>query len=304
MNGHGQTGGKKDHGGVGKSVDSVVGRITSSNVDGDEVLYEGRIEDRDLVEKIRRKLVTSSSVGLKVNTMFCSICGKPYGDTSCNHLLGREYPNERLTELARPYLDTPIGAIVGSDIEAREQSIVLYPAIEGASIGLNFSEETNDVIKRIEERKIKTIGYVKASTAPDFEDNYVVELAIQLIENRTNSIIVDADEYQSQLSELETLRNKEITNKKLLWLLSETDREFANEMMGKDLSLYSMDQLIGLYSLFQELQSRISSLQGIVADEISRNTTESRKEDLRELIFGIRRDSVLKGKIRDIRDIR
>ena len=135
--------------------------------------------------------------------MSCSICGRPYGDPGCRHLLGQEYPNEGLTELARVYLDRPISAIIGVDIEAREQSIVLFPAIPGASVGFNFSDEMY--------QRIDAVERAKEVVNPDLGE-YVVDIAIQLIENRTNNIVVDADEYQAQLTELDTLRAREETN--------------------------------------------------------------------------------------------
>jgi hypothetical protein len=150
----------KDHGdtgmfGAGPTVDSLVGRITDAHKDGNSVMYEGRIENADLANKIRTKLVTASSVGLKVNEMNCSICGRKYGDHECMHMLGKEYPEEGLQEMAKSFLDKPIAAIIGKNIEAREQSIVLFPAIKGASVGLNFSEESEKMLSEVETEKVK-----------------------------------------------------------------------------------------------------------------------------------------------------
>jgi len=44
--------------------------------------------------------------------------------------------------------------------------------------------------------------------------------------------------------------------------------------------------------------------QGFVAEEQILHTTESRKESVRELIFGVRRDGAPIEKIRDIKDIK
>lgn len=147
----------KDHGGAdifsGPSVDTLVGRITNATAQDNVVMYEGRIEDQALAHKIRTKLVTASSVGLKVNNVFCSICGREYGDKDCTHILGREYPEESIHEMAKGYLDKPIAALVGKNMEGREQSIVLFPAIKGASVGMNFSEETEKVLSDLEKVK-------------------------------------------------------------------------------------------------------------------------------------------------------
>ena len=155
----------KDHGFEGgpwvKTVDKLVGRITDAEKKGRVVNYEGRIEDADMAAKIRNKLITSSSVGLKVNKMFCSICGREYGDDDCTHRLGKEYKSEGLHKIAKKYLKEmggkPIAAIVGAEMEGREQAIVLFPAIPGSSVGLNFSEELEKFIDDAEELKIETL---------------------------------------------------------------------------------------------------------------------------------------------------
>jgi len=143
-----------------KSVDKLVGRITDAQKQGRTVNYQGRIEDSDMAAKIRKKLVTSSSVGLKVNKMYCSICGLEYGHEDCTHRLGKEYPEEGLHKIAEKHLEEmggkPLAAIVGAEIEGLEQAIVLFPAIAGASIGLNFSEELEKYINDAEELKIET----------------------------------------------------------------------------------------------------------------------------------------------------
>ena len=159
----------KDHGYKGdamfapmKSVDLLVGRITGATHKKDEgkVFYTGRIEDKDTAFKLRRKLVTSSSAGLSAKSAYCSICGKEFGDESCNHIMGKQYPDEKLHESVEEYLGemegVPTAALVPRNLIAREQSIVLFPAIEGATatpMGLNFSQESEKFIDQIEKEK-------------------------------------------------------------------------------------------------------------------------------------------------------
>ena len=140
-----------------KSVDKLVGRVTDAQKQGRVVNYQGRIEDSDMATKIRKKLVTTTSVGLKVNKMFCSICGREYGHEQCTHRLGKEYSEEGLHKIAKKYLKEmggkPLAAIMGAEIEGREQAIVLFPAIPGSSVGLNFSEELEKYIDDAEKLK-------------------------------------------------------------------------------------------------------------------------------------------------------
>lgn len=147
-----------------KSVDKLIGRVSNAFKRENQVNYEARIETKDDAFKIRRGLVTASSAGLRVKKAYCSICGRDYGDPECNHKLGKEYPEEGLHASVEQYLDemggVPKAAIVGKDISATEQSIVLFPAIKGAKaepFGLNFSEETEKFIGVIEMSKQGTI---------------------------------------------------------------------------------------------------------------------------------------------------
>ena len=166
----------KDHGYKGglfspKSVDMVVGRISNSNDDGKNVFYEGRIEDEDMLRKIKSKLLTATSIGLHIGKMNCSICGREYGDPECNHMIGKEYPDDPVHDLAKDYIDEMggknIASIVCSDIRALEQSIVLFPAIDGSNIEENmidFSENTKLFMDEIESKKELNSNIIDAKT--------------------------------------------------------------------------------------------------------------------------------------------
>jgi len=176
----------KDHGFTGgmfgiKSVDNVIGRINQTSVVGDDVLYEARLEDADMADKIRKKLVTSSSVGLKVNQILCTICARGYDDPECTHFIGQEYPEEGLHEIAKDYLSKPVAALFGKDIEGKEQSVVLFPAIKGASVGLNFSEEAEKLFSDIEEKKLAVIGGIDTEVELDNEkDTKISQLTAEV----------------------------------------------------------------------------------------------------------------------------
>jgi len=238
----------KDHGYAGglfsaKSVDKLVGRVTDAQKGGRAVNYQGRIEDSDMSAKIRKKLVTTSSVGLRVNKMFCSICGLEYGHKDCPHILGREYPDEGLHEIAKNYLDEmggkPVAAIVGADMEGREQAIVLFPAIPGASIGLNFSEDLEKYINDAEELKTDPVETKMGEKGMD-EDEIVLKLE-QIIEgfNREHSI-----DYREQIMSEEFDLNK-LTEEM-------TDLKVANKTLsdGKD----------ALDTKVKELQDEVGNL--------------------------------------------
>lgn len=143
-----------------KSVDLLVGKVSETSKDGRNILYKGRIEDADLAHKMRRGLVSASSLALRVKEAFCSICGREYGHPECNHILGQEYPEEGFHANFKNYLpdfeNKAVSTIIGKGIEALEQSIVLFPAIEGATAVpmFDFTEGTETFIKEVEQKKI------------------------------------------------------------------------------------------------------------------------------------------------------
>ena len=132
-----------------RSVKDVIGEVTKTKIIENKVLYEATLTDSGISEKIKTGLLKNSSVGLQVERLQCSICGCEYG--ACYHQLGQEY-DEAILE-AKEYSGN-VCAIFGTGIRAREQSIVLFPAIEGASVGaLNFDDETEHFIKNTEAEK-------------------------------------------------------------------------------------------------------------------------------------------------------
>jgi len=103
--------------------------------------------------------------------MNCSICGREYGDPECNHMIGKEYPDDPVHDLAKDYIDEMggknIASIVCSDIRALEQSIVLFPAIDGSNIEENmidFSENTKLFMDEIESKKELNSNIIDAKT--------------------------------------------------------------------------------------------------------------------------------------------
>jgi len=220
----------KDHGYrsagfmVYKSVDALAGKIDSASVNGKDVMYKGRIEDADLAHKIRKGLVSTSSAGLRVNRVYCSICGEDYG--KCNHRLGTQYPDENLHESVSEYLEDmdgiPTAALVGEDIRAIEQSVVLFPAIPSASarpeLSLEFSEDTETIINEIENR---TDDDEKHSECSLNEDD-IIEKLTKMVEERVTfnnqSLLINARKTMSEekISELEKTLSSLIAQKKEL----------------------------------------------------------------------------------------
>lgn len=133
-----------------KSVKDAIGKVDKTTVFENSVTYEATLTDSEIADKIKSGILKNSSIGLHVELLRCSICGAEYG--TCYHMLGQEY--ESTIPEASEYLNGNICAIYGSNIRAREQSIVLFPAIQGASIKpMNFDDSTEALILKTEAEK-------------------------------------------------------------------------------------------------------------------------------------------------------
>ncbi len=352
----------KDHGFSGgifssKTVDKLVGRITDAQKQGRIVNYQGRIEEADMAVKIRKKLLTTSSVGLRVNKMFCSICGREYGHEECTHRLGKEYSEEGLHKIAKKYLKEmggkPLAAIVGGDMEGREQAIVLFPAIAGASIGLNFSEELEKYINDAEELKIETPetkevengmeeseiitkleqiigGFNKEETlihdeqtmSEDFDlEKLTREMADLKVANTTlsdekatldaktvelqgevDSLTVERDDLSSKLETakevIKTYKDTEeqrLAEEKTALVKELTELRKELEFSEKDYSEASLDVIVDALETLKSLPATGGG-QGLVGNDDPDGPKAELKEDVREVIFGKRRDGKdLKG---------
>jgi len=284
----------KDHGGGGifssPSVDSLVGRVSDAHDKDGLVFYEARLEDEDLATKVRKGLVTTSSVGLRVNKMECSICGREYGHIDCNHFLGKEYPDETLTEFAEPFLKDmggiPLGAIVGRDIQAREQSIVLFPAIPGASVGFNFSEDAENLFAEIETKK--AIPEEKIEDKAPILDAETIKKLLLLVET-TDTFIKQIDDSMS----VNTM-TKEIDFETLmgeLASLKQANTDLATEVEGlktaKDPEVATLSQSVT--DLSSELETAKAIIQKFTDVETARKVKEldAKKAELKELREGL-----------------
>jgi len=192
----------KDHGyksaslfGGMKSVDTLIGRINNAkNIDG-VVHYSGVVSsDEELAKKIKNKLITASSVSLRAENVYCSICGAEYG--TCNHLLGQEYPDEGLHESVEEFIDEMGGvakaALVGENLTAVEQSVVLFPAVEEATVSafsMEFSEGSKDFINKIEKRKI-------LDNELEFDEDDIIMKLTKIVEtfNKENKDYIDSED--------------------------------------------------------------------------------------------------------------
>jgi len=308
----------KDHGYTSmfssKSVDKLVGRIVEGTVSGNTVLYKGRIEDEDMAHKIRKKLVTASSVGLYVNELYCSICGREYGNVECRHFIGDQYPDEGLHDIAKDYLDDMGGkvyaAIVGKNMEAREQSIVLFPAIEGATIGagLNFSEDTQKLFDDIEKKKKAVItadAILATGLLPATNPAYIAEGVIaQAKEDKLTVLETQIASIEKKLSEKIKGFNKDF----ILNTIREsmTDEDYTQKIADLQSSVTNLENTLKdaksdkdalesektkLETKVTELQSNIDTANDIIKkykDEATKRLEKERKglvkeaSDLRE----------------------
>ena len=167
-----------------RSVKDVIGQVVLTNIIENAVSYEATLSDEGIADKIKSGVLKHSSVGLEVGNLLCSICGSEYG--TCYHLLGQEY--ESIIPEAKEYLSGNICAIYGSNIRAREQSIVLFPAIEGATIKpLNFDDGT--------EKMIKTKEFEKG------EDLRIASLILRRLEEQNNDSFNELQEQVNSLTE-------------------------------------------------------------------------------------------------------
>jgi hypothetical protein len=194
-----------------KSVDNLIGRINNAEEKDGVVTYEGELSaDEELARKVKSGLVSASSVGLRAKDVYCSICGNPYG--KCGHFLGEEYPEENLHESVEEFLEemggVPVAALVGKNMVAIEQSIVLFPAIKeatvGASMGMDFSDDTDEFIKKTEEDKRIAVENAKKEAEPSNKS-----------ETFNNKEVHSIGSEQSTMSEREVELSVEISGLKL-----------------------------------------------------------------------------------------
>ncbi len=108
------------------------------------------------------------------------------------------------------------------------------------------------------------------------------------------------DNFDAIQNELEDTRAENESLSKQLWMLSNCDETFNENTLDKINSL-NLDQIQFLWSVYKGLTHNLGA-QGVVSDEEDRGTENEAKEDVREVIFGVRRDGKLKG-LRSIREI-
>ena len=171
-------------------------------------------------------------------------------------------------------------------IRARELSLVIYPAVAEAGFtpSFEFSEVTD------EDQLIQT---------------ELTEIDIDLMSEvlvAHGKVVLNREDYESIQRELQEKRAEYEKISKQLWMLSNCDETFNENTMDK-VDTLSLDQIQFLWTTYKDLMTRSEGARGVVADERALNTIDSRKEAVRELIFGVRRDSAPIGKIRNLNDI-
>lgn len=301
----------KDHGyrGAGflvfKSVDALAGKINNAWIDGKHVSYTGRIEDGDLAHKLRRNLVSTSSAGLRVERVYCSICGKDYG--TCNHRLGEQYPDEQLHESVQDYIEEmdgiPTAALVGENIRAMEQSVVLFPAIPAASahpLGLEFAEDAAALIEEIEENKNDTC------VSCELDEDDIVEKLSKIIEERVtfNKQVLLINERkemsEEKISELEAKVSSLIAQKEGLDnTVTDLNEKLntANEIINRYKADEEARHKIWKDSVINELVSLRKDL-GLPVKDYAELSDDVLKSDL-EVLNNVSTISGTKGKVSD-----
>jgi len=286
----------KDHGYKGglfspKSVDMVVGRISNSKDDGKNVFYEGRIEDEDMLRKIKSKLLTATSIGLHIGKMNCSICGRDYGDPECNHIMGKEYPNDPIHDLAKDYIDEMggknIASVVCSDIRALEQSIVLFPAIDGSNIEdnmIDFSENTKLFMNEIESKKELNSNIIDAKT-----ETFNNVHSDSIIDKQMSTQEFDIEKILGELTDLKASAKLNETSKATL----ENDkRTLELSITEKDNKIATLESNIATLTTERNTLKELNDNYKIEDDK----RKESEKKTLIEKVSEMRKDKGLSEK--------
>jgi hypothetical protein len=123
-----------------ENVDAIIGRVNSSWVEGNKVLYEGEISDESLIQKILLGYVRFNSIQIAIPNAYCD---------NCTGKLGVKEEEASITDLdnACPrcgsyemYLRKPL---------VLEQSMVAIPAYEKAEIApLTFKASIDRALKK------------------------------------------------------------------------------------------------------------------------------------------------------------
>jgi len=317
----------KDHGYKGglfspKSVDLVVGRITDATHDGKTVSYSGRIEDPDIAHKIKTKLVSASSIGIHIGKYSCSICGRNFGDEECNHRINKAYPDEGLHDIASEYLDdmdgVPTCAVVCEDIRALEQSIVLFPAIEGANVEANsmFNFSTN-----IEEYLIGLDTKKEDKTVINDEtfNKGKVDIVSGKTKMATDENTFDFEAVTNQITDLKT--DKKLLEASVTSLESEKGlleasaitkdtkiSDLSADITAKDAEITSLKELVTKYTANEnarveaekkEIVGTLTALRvekGLATKDYQASTLEMLKSEL-ELISEFKAANVIQGSV-------
>ncbi len=240
------------------SIRDVCGSVTSAWQENSLVKFKGEIVDEEIAEKIRRGLVNSVSVGLHV----------------------QDIENIALDGQALKKLN---------GITVKELSLVLFPAVEGATFEPSF--EFSIEVEADENHPVDV-----QLTEVDF-------LAMEELIVAKGKMVVDRADFEAIQYELAEKRAEYERISKQLWMLSTCDETFNANTIDKIGSL-SLDQIQFLWEAYRDLQTRTEGSRGIAYDEKDQPSMANAREDIRELIFGQRRDKVKLGKVKDIRDIK
>jgi len=201
-------------------------------------------------------------------------------------------------------------AIVGKNMEAREQSIVLFPAIEGATIGagLNFSEDTQKLFDDIEKKKKAVItadAILATGLLPATNPAYIAEGVIEQAKEDKLTVL------ETQIASIEKKLSEKIKGFNKDFILntireSMTDEDYTQKIADLQSSVTNLENTLKdaksdkdalesektkLETKVTELQSNIDTANDIIKkykDEATKRLEKERKglvkeaSDLRE----------------------
>jgi hypothetical protein len=157
-------------------------------------------------------------------------------------------------------------------ITVKELSLVIFPAVEGAIFEPTFEFS----FEELEDQHDAEI------TEADMEALMAVLVA-------RGKIVMDHADFEAIQNELAEKRTDYEKISKRLWMLSNCDETFNDNTLDNVDSL-SLNQIQFLWEAYNDLRMRSDGARGFVTDEKAYHAHDSKKEAVRELIFGVHRD--------------
>lgn len=127
-------------------------------------------KNENIILEIDSGIKKEVSVGCKVESRTCSICKRNLNEETCNHIKGKKYKKNGLSQVCHHILDNPV--------DAYEWSFVAVPSQRSAGVIKTFTLTKNggetkmeDIIKNLSSGEEITLSQTQASKLLDLIDN-------------------------------------------------------------------------------------------------------------------------------------